>query len=123
MAIRDTSIFRRLAQLYASDQQIVIGGKRKDAIPAQTYRDLLRRFPNTTELNRYAQARVATVLGDYIDPLQDARERYETYLNRRPTLARASLQQRELVQANFEKFTFIRDTIAHWLSAETHRSE
>ena len=51
------------------------------------YEALLRKFPNTWELNRYAAARVATIVGDYIQPLKDAREQYERYLTRRRSSA------------------------------------
>jgi hypothetical protein len=123
-AVRDTSIFRRIAKLLAPSQDIVIGGSLPGNIPAATYENLLKRFPNSTELDRYAAARVATVLGDHIEPLQDAREQYEKYLNRRASaLATAPLSQLALLEAELEKYIFIRDTIAQWLKSSTSRSE
>jgi hypothetical protein len=30
--------------------------------------DLIAQFPNTYELNRYAEARVTNIIGEYIEP-------------------------------------------------------
>ena len=116
VAERNISIFRKIAELIGPDQPIIVGGSRTGAIPIPDFQALLSKFPNTGELNRYAAARVATVIGDYITPLKDARAQYETYLNRRrSTMIDAALAQPELLQTEIEKYVFIRDTIAEWL--------
>jgi hypothetical protein len=91
---RNISVLGAIADLLAPDQPIIIGGPRPDAIPVPDYEALLRKFPNTGEMNRYAAARVATIVGDYIQPLMDAREQYERYLTRR----RSSVPDRPLDQ-------------------------
>lgn len=124
VAERNISIFRKIAELIAPDQPIIVGGSRAGAIPIPDFQALLSKFPNTGELNRYAAARVATVIGDYIMPLKDARAQYETYLNRRrSTLIDAVLPQPELLQTEIEKYVFIRDTITEWLRDGATRSE
>ncbi len=124
VAERNISIFRKLAELIAPDQPIIIGGSRTGAIPISDFQVLLTKFPNTVELNRYAAARVANVIGDYISPLKDARAQYEAYLNRRrSTLTDAVLSQSELLRTEVEKYVFIRNTIAEWLKDGTARSE
>ncbi len=124
VAERNISIFRKLAELIAPDQPIIIGGRRPGAIPISDFEALLSKFPNTGELNRYAAARVANVIGDYISPLKDARAHYEAYLNRRrSTLTDGVLAQPELLQTEIEKYVFIRDTIAQWLRDGATRSE
>jgi hypothetical protein len=123
-AVRDTSIFRRISHLIESGHEIVVGGDREGAIPESVYEELLKRFPNTVELDRYASARVATVLADYLDPMKDARSNYEAYLNRtRSTLETPTLEQAELLRAEQEKYVYIRDTILEWLKSSTNRSE
>lgn len=123
IAERNISIFGKIADLVAPDQPIIVGGSREGAIPIPDFQTLLRKFPNTGELNRYAAARVASVIGDYITPLRDARAHYEAYLNRRRSTMTARLAQPELIQTEIEKYVFIRDTITEWLRNGTARSE
>jgi hypothetical protein len=65
VAERNISIFGKIAELIPPGQPIIIGGARPSAIPVPDFLELLRKFPNTGELNRYADARMATVIGDY----------------------------------------------------------
>ena len=124
VAERNISIFRKIAELIAPDQPIIVGGSRAGAIPISDFQALLSKFPNTGELNRYAAARVSNVIGDYIAPLKDARAQYEAYLNRRrSTMTDAALAQPELLQTEIEKYVFIGDTIAEWLRDGATRSE
>ena len=120
MAEWNISVFRRIAKLVRPDQEIVVGGD----IPIGDFQALLRRFPNTIELDRYAAARVATVVGDYLVLLKDAREQYEAYLNRtRSTLKSEPLRQPELLRSELEEYVLIRDTIVKWLQEADTRSE
>jgi hypothetical protein len=124
VAERNISIFGKIAQQIRPDQPIIVGGARPDAIPVPDFLELLGRFPNTGELNRYAAARVATVIGDYIAPLADAREQYEAYLTRRrSTVPDRPLSQSELLRTEIEKYVYIRKTIAEWLRTGASRSE
>lgn len=124
VAERNISIFGKIAGLIPTGQPIIIGGARPGAIPVPDFLELLRKFPNTGELNRYAASRMATVIGDYIAPLKDAREQYEAYLKRRrSTVPDRLLPQSELLQTEIEKYVYIRDTIAEWLKTGARRSE
>ena len=123
VAERNISIFKKIADLVAADQPIIVGGRLDGAIPIPDFQTLLKKFPNTGELNRYAAARVASVIGDYITPLRDARAHYESYLNRRGSTMTATLTQPELLHTEIEKYVLIRDTITEWLRDGTARSE
>jgi hypothetical protein len=124
VAERHISIFGKLAALVSPNQPIIVGGHRSGAIPIPDFQALLSKFPNTGELNRYAAARVTTVIGDYIAPLKDARAQYEAYLNRRrSTMVGAKLTQTDLIQVEIDKYILIRDTIAAWLRDNSTRSE
>ena len=117
-AERGIGVFRKIADLIAPDQEIIIGGPSVGAIPIPEYQRLLRKFPNTGELNRYASARVASIVGDYIEPLKDARRQYEIYLDRRgSSLGEHRLEQLELLENEIAKYVFIRDTLRDWLLA------
>lgn len=124
VAERQIAIFPKIADLISAEQPIVIGGERSDAIPAADFQELIRKFPNTGELNRYSAARVASIIGDYISPLKDAREQYEAYLKRRrSTLPDRPLKQPDLFQTEIEKYVYIRDTLLEWLKVGATRSE
>ena len=73
-AERHVSIFGRLSELLEHSDPIVIGGTRSDAIPRDVFEELLKKFPNTYELDRYADARVHTILSEYLDGMKDARD-------------------------------------------------
>lgn len=124
IAERNVGIFRRIAKLKGSDTAIVVGGSREGGIPIEEFRELLKRFPNSGELDRYANARVEAIIGEYLDSMGSARENYEAYLSRRKSsVSDEPLPQRELLQAEINKFTYVRDTIAAWLPSATAYSE
>lgn len=118
VAERNISIFKRISKLMSEEKNIVIGGKRKNSIPIEVFEELIARFPNTYELNRYAEARVANIIGEYIDPERDFREQYESYLSKRKSRrSDAPLHAKELLATEIEKFQFVRDTLRAWLKA------
>lgn len=123
-AERDISIMNRLAKFYPAGAPIKLGGPDEDAIPAALYETMLRRFPNTMEVNRYAAARVATILEGFLDPLKDVRREYEDYLNKRGSvLSGDALPQTELLQREIAKFEYVREVIAGLLAGSENRSE
>jgi hypothetical protein len=75
-------------------------------------------------VDRYAAARIVSILSDYFDLMKDAQGRYEAYLSRtRSVLKGAPLRQPELLQTELEKYILIHDTIADWLREDAIRSE
>lgn len=123
-AHRDVSILRRVSKLIPADHDIVIGGDREDAIPHVVFEGFLKKFPGSTELDRYANARVADVLGEYFDGMKDARQNYETYMSRRKAiLGDDSLGTGQLLELELEKYQLIRKTIFDWLQDAEVRTE
>lgn len=124
VAAREISIFRRIAELIESTKTIYIGGDIDGAIPVQVFSEMLKKFPNSTELNHYASARIANVIGEYLDPHRDFRAQYERYLSRRKSIVRdLPLRAENLIVVEIEKFVLIRDTIRAWLSKEQRTEE
>jgi hypothetical protein len=112
VAHRDISIFRGLAAVMPNGGEIVIGGDEDGSIPIVEFERLLSKFPTTTELNRYARARVADVVGQYVDGMADARRHYEEYMNRHKAIgATGSFDTEELLEAELAKYELIRDTL------------
>ena len=110
-AERNISIFGRLSELLAHTTPIVIGGEATGAIPWLVFSELLRKFPNTHELNRYADARVHTILAQYLDGMKDARGRYDAYLQRKATHNVVNLDLEEIRKLEIEKYALIRNLI------------
>lgn len=124
VAHRDMSIFRGLAVVIPNGGEIVIGGDEDGSIPIVEFERLLSKFPTTTELNRYARARVADVVGQYVDGMADARRHYEEYMNRHKAIgATGSFDTEELLEAELAKYELIRDTLRGWLAAAEVRVE
>lgn len=118
VAERNISIFKRIAKLIPDAEEIVIGGTRDDAIPIDVFEDLIARFPNTYEIDRYAEARVTSIIGEYIEPERDFRAQYEAYLSKRKSpRSDVPLQAKELLTTEIEKFKFVRDTLKAWLKS------
>jgi hypothetical protein len=118
-AHRDISIFGRISKIVGPDAKIVVGGEREDAIPTEIFDGLIKRFPNSYELDRYAEARVANVIGDYVEPLRDFQGHYETYMNKRAkAIDRLKLEAPALIETEIEKFELVRDTLSSWLEKD-----
>jgi hypothetical protein len=124
VAERNIGIFKRIAKVKQDGGDIVVGGDRDGAIPLDVFRELLDRFPNTGELNRYAAARVEAIVGEFFDGVSDAREKYETYLSKRKSsVSKKPLKQESLLQAEIDKYVYLRDTITAWLEKAESYSE
>jgi len=124
VAERNVSIFRRISKATDEGQDIIIGGKKDGAVPLSDFEVLLTKFPNTYELDRYANARVADVIGEYLDSMKDARELYEAYMSKnRSILGDSKLDHDELNDIEIAKYTLIRDTIQQWLTNGSQKSE
>lgn len=124
IAERNVGIFRRIAKVKGGESAIVVGGTRDDRIPLDAFRELQARFPNSGELDRYASARVEAIVGEFLDGMKSARENYEAYLSRRKSsVSDKPLPQQDLLQAEIDKFIYVRDTIASWLQNADAYSE
>ncbi|KRQ15782.1 Shedu immune nuclease family protein [Bradyrhizobium manausense] len=124
VAERNIRIFPRIEKVKQPFGEIVVGGSRQDRIPVEIFRELLAKFPNSSELDRYARARVESIVGEVLDGNAAAREKYEAYLARRGSaVSAAPLEQPALIQAEIDKYVMLRDTILAWLAEATSYSE
>lgn len=124
VAERNISIFGRLSKLLEHSDPIVIGGTHPKAIPLDIFEELLKKFPNTNELNRYADARVQTILSQYLDGMKDARGRYENYLKKKTSLSKLpKLDLDSLKKLEIEKYLLLRDLIDDALKTKINWSE
>ncbi|KON48506.1 Shedu immune nuclease family protein [Mariprofundus ferrooxydans] len=120
IAVRGISIFRKIDALI--DEQIVIGGSLDNAIPEEEFERLLQNFPTTTELNHYADARIAGVLKEYLGTMTDAQTKLEHFLKRKKTIPVQS-RVKALREYEVEKYTYIRDGVKEMLEDANAYSE
>ena len=97
VAERNISIFRPLHRFGITE--LWIGGDRHDALPGEVFDELLRKFPNTYELDRYAAARVCGIIRNYLPIERDDEADYHRYMSRK---ASRTGNQPQKVFANYE---------------------
>ena len=122
-AERNISIFSRLSRVLNHSNPIYIGGNNSEAIPSDVFRELLRKFPNSYEVDRYADARVHIILEQYLEDMKDAKGLYETYLNRITPKIKSDYNLGVIRELEIQKYTLIRDTIENALNKKLHWSE
>jgi hypothetical protein len=120
IAHRNISIFRRIARITSED--IYIGGDNPNAMPVSDFEKLLKSFPNSTELDRYASSKVARILEDYFETTSPAEKRFQDYLNKRGREAKIH-DIPDVYQFEVSKYEFIRDRIIELLRDESSFSE
>ncbi|MBT9315960.1 Shedu immune nuclease family protein [Leptothoe spongobia] len=81
LAERDISIFGRIDKLSSDD--IYVGGSHHAAIPTEGFEELLSHFPTSTEVTRYAQARISSILSEYLNPKKDYLQKFHRVRNLR----------------------------------------
>jgi hypothetical protein len=63
--------------------ELHIGGKHPDAVPREVFEDMLRQFPNSYELKKYARARVSSMIRNYVPIGTDFQAQYQKYRERK----------------------------------------
>jgi hypothetical protein len=120
VAHRNISIFGHIAKVLA--EPIYIGGDDLKAMPRSEFERLLKAFPNSTELDRYARARVARILRDHFETTSPAEKQFEDYMSKRGRETPIH-DLPDLYDLEVAKYGFIRDTIAKYLQDESSFSE
>lgn len=126
VAERDISIFRRIDDL--TDEPIIIGGERVDAIPVDEFVELLRRFPTSSELRLYSFSRVSRILSEYMPTMSNAELRLQKYLKRREVRRGAGLKLAGgrigvASELELEKFTYLRSRFLEMMKEAESYSE
>lgn len=117
-AHRGISIFSKIDDLV--DEQIVIGGNKENAVPIADFEALLKKFPNTTELNHYARSRISLILKDYLGSMSDAQKQLDNYLKKKSAI-KPSIEAPLLYEQEVQKYVYIRDRIMEMLrDADAH---
>jgi len=120
IAVRDISIFRRISRVLTGP--IYIGFDGDNFVSFQTFEKLIRRFPNTTEMDKYANSRIVKVLRDEFDGFVDAEEVYNTYMRSRASILKLPIVE-EIQHSERIKYTYNYDLLSTMLQNESKYQE
>jgi len=120
VAHRNISIFSKIDAL--SEVDIYIGGKEETAIPEPEFHAIVKNFPNSYELDRYANARIAAVLSNYIDLKEDSQKKFTNYMNKKVSKVGTNLVQ-YFADLEVVRYQTILDKLQRMLSSEDTYSE
>ncbi len=80
VAYRNISILRKIDELIERDFYIGGDWDIHNGISKETFMELIRKFPKTAELDKYAHHRIANILKDYFPECDKYEEIYNKYL-------------------------------------------
>ncbi|MES2960801.1 MAG: Shedu immune nuclease family protein [Pseudomonadota bacterium] len=113
IAVRDTSIFRKINRL--SPKEIYIGGNAYGNLPENKFKELIKSFPNSSELDKYVSARLTTTLRDHLDLKFDGEKSYNNYMEWKVSTHRSTLPQM-FNHNELEKYSILLDRLKEMLS-------
>jgi hypothetical protein len=137
IAHRGISIFRKIDKLLSAASQwedkatpedasadtIRIGGDIQPNIPWDAFEELISRFPNSTELDKYSSARIEMTIREHLMIGTEAERRYEAYLNRRAK-SPPSTTLETVKEPEREKFSFLHNKLSSMLTqAEAYNED
>lgn len=116
----NVSVFKLIDNI--SNQDIYIGGDKINAIPFGVFEKMLTYFPTAHERRKYVEARIASVIRNYLDNTKDAESTYQKYLNKK--LHKKGINLNKTFQ-EFEliKYQKIYDKLTEMLNEEEQYSE
>ena len=120
VAIRNISIFRRINKLGLN--KLTIGGDEPDALPKEVFDKLLKEFPNSREMDRYAMARISSIIRDSLSISIDYEAKFRKYLNKKKS--RKGSQPKEILREyESNKFLALIDKVEEMLNGTSSYSE
>jgi predicted nucleic-acid-binding Zn-ribbon protein len=120
IAVNNISIFSRIDSLINED--LWIGGDLNHSMPEAEYRNLLKTFPNTYELKKYSEARLATVLRNYFDSTIDGEAKYNKYMAKKVSATGPDLSN-IFKENELNKFIAIQQKLFEMLDNEVSYTE
>lgn len=119
-ASQNISVFGKIDRLVKED--IYIGGENKNAIPIQDFESLISGFPNSYEIRKYADARVSTVLRNYLGTTTDAQTKYKRYMNKKVSQVEEKLFD-SYKEIEYQKYKSILEKLQNMLANEDSYNE
>lgn len=81
ITIRNQSILKKIGKIVK--ENVYIGGSDPRALPEKEYYLLIKEFPSSYEIEKYVQARMGSILGNYFNEASEAQFKYEHYMNKK----------------------------------------
>jgi len=120
IAERGISVFSKIDDIL--DDAIYIGGSNENSVPESIFLELLKNFPNSYELTKYASARISTVISSYIDTKVDYENNYQKYMNKKISRVGDNLQVK-FSELEIFKYNSLLDKLTSMLDGEFSYSE
>lgn len=79
VADSDVSVFKVIKNI--SKSNLYLGGEHPSSIPFEEFEKLLKFFPSPYERRKYVQARISSILRNYLDNVKDAEKIYQKHIN------------------------------------------
>lgn len=83
VAYRNISILRKIDDLVDGDFYIGGNWESKSGISIEAFKELIRSFPKTAELDKYANSRIANILKEFFPGCDKYEEIYKQYIERK----------------------------------------
>jgi len=120
IAEQSISVFKKISKLVSED--IYIGGNKESNIPERRFNQLIKDFPNTSEIKKYVDARLSTVLRDYFDTAVDGGKKYNDYMNKKVSQKGEDLTS-IFIGSELEKYKTILEKLEKMLEDEKAYNE
>lgn len=119
-AKKNIPIFKKINKVI--DENIYISSIGAGNFPITEFERLLKSFPNSYELTKYADARVGMILRDYFESSKDVISGYEKYMNKKYSHSEDDII--EIVKdAEKSKYTFLLDRLKKMLEIQEEYNE
>lgn len=120
IASQDISIFKKIIEITKED--IYIGGTNTHALHEKEFFQLIRDFPNSYEIKKYTEARLAVVLKNYFYSATYIEEKYNQYMNKRKSLKGRNLTE-DFKESDLQKYKTILSKLEYMLINESLYNE
>lgn len=106
IAHRDISILRKIDEVIERDFYIGGDWEAYNGISKETFENLISKFPKTTELDKYAHMRIASIIKDYFPECDKYESIYEKFIESKNNsfLPTASTVSKYNIQIELEQF-------------------
>ena len=122
-AYKNISIIHKIDNLIDYDFFVGEENRHENEISSDLYLELVKKFPNSTELKHYAHSRISTILKETLPQFDKYEIIYEKYISKykQPSLARINDKESAMnIEIELEQFTTALDELKSLLQDVEH---